>query len=158
MPTVATRTMAHTTYLLWPLLRTMAPTTSHCKVGQLRSNKPALLTMAVLTMAVLTMAVRTMAPLTMALLTMALLTKVGQLRSNKPATLYSTDSYVVAVCVNQDGTPQQGSNPRLAGRVPGSSGHVWSRPSPHLYPNPDPDPDPDPNSHPNPDPDQARRC
>jgi len=30
--------------------------------------------------------------------------KVGQLRSNKPATLYSTDSYVVSLCANQDGT------------------------------------------------------
>ena len=30
--------------------------------------------------------------------------KVGQLRSNKPATLYSTDSYVVSICANQDGT------------------------------------------------------
>ena len=30
--------------------------------------------------------------------------KVGQLRSNKPATLYSTDSYVVSICANQEGS------------------------------------------------------
>ena len=32
------------------------------------------------------------------------LNQVGQLRSNKPATLYSTDSYVVRICANQDET------------------------------------------------------